>query len=165
MSHILERPLHACVAPGGIVVRNAHHQPADFGEDPVSARARVRVGPLPHDELSMPPYYRVRCDNSRDLTQDLPAQPMPADRQPASIVIGELEPTATQMASKDPIFFDQKRHGLALLAIQPASHDGEYYLESGRVDHGRSLYHEPHRAPSVDPAMGHYGHSHRLAPM
>ena len=102
----------------------------------------------------MPPQDRVRRDDRRDLTQDLPAQPMPADRQPPSIVIGELQPPATQLASKDPIFFDQIRDGLALLAIQPASQDGEHHLESGRVDHGRSLYHEPHR-PSVDPVMGH----------
>jgi hypothetical protein len=42
---------------------------------------------------------------------------MPADRQPASIVIGELEPLTTQLASKDPIFLHQKRDRLALAAI------------------------------------------------
>ena len=73
----------------------------------------------------MPPQDRVRCDDARDLTQDLPTQPMPTDRQPASIVIGELEPLSTQLASKNPIFFYKIRHGLTLLAIQPASQDGE----------------------------------------
>jgi hypothetical protein len=34
---------------------------------------------------------------------------MPPDRQPASIVIGELEPLPTQLASKDPILFHQIR--------------------------------------------------------
>jgi len=53
----------------------------------------------------MPPHDRVRCDDARDLTQDPPTQPMPTDRQPAPIVIGELEALATQLASKDPIFF------------------------------------------------------------
>ena len=106
----------------------------------------------------MPPQDRVRCDDARDLTQDLPTQPMPTDRQPASIVIGELEPLSTQLASKDPIFFHQIRDRLALLAIQPASQDGQHHLESGRVDHGRSLYHGPQVLPmSVDPVMGHYG--------
>ena len=104
----------------------------------------------------MPPQDRVRRDDARDLTQDLPTQPMPTDRQPASIVIGELEPLSTQLASKDPIFFHQIRDRLALLAIQPASQDGEHHLESGRVDHGRSLYHGPQVLPmSVDPVMGH----------
>ena len=86
------------------------------------------------------PQDRVGCDDARDLTQDLPPQPMPADRQAASIVIGEPEPLPTQLASKDPIFFDQIRERLALLAIQPAGHDGQHHLESGRVDHGWSLY-------------------------
>ena len=86
--------------------------------------ARVGVRPLPRDELPMPPQDRVRCDDARDLTQDLSAQPMPTDRQPASIVIGKLEPLATQLASKDPIFLHQIRDRLALLAIQPASQNG-----------------------------------------
>ena len=65
---------------------------------------------------------------------------MSTDREPTSIVIGELEPLTTQLATKDPIFFHQKRDRLALPAIQPASEDGQHHL-SGRVDHGRSLYH------------------------
>jgi hypothetical protein len=43
----------------------------------------------------MPPQNRVRNDDARDLTQDLRSQPMPPDCQPASIVIGELEPLPT----------------------------------------------------------------------
>ena len=88
----------------------------------------------------MPPQDRVRRDDARDLTQDPPTQPIPTDRQPASIVIGELEPLSTQLASEDPIFFQQIRDRLAFLAIHPASQDGQHNLESGRVDHGRSLY-------------------------
>jgi hypothetical protein len=42
---------------------------------------------------------------------------MSTDRQPTSIVIGELEPLTTQMTTKDPIFFHQKRDRLALPAI------------------------------------------------
>ena len=79
MSHILERALNACVAPRGILVRHPQHQAAYLGEDTVSVVAVVRVRPLPHDELPMPPQDRVRCDNRRDLTQDPPTQPMPTD--------------------------------------------------------------------------------------
>jgi hypothetical protein len=65
----------------------------------------------------MPSQDRVRRDSGRDLPQDLPIQPMSTDRQPTSIVIGELEPLTTQMTTKDPIFFHQKRDRLALPAI------------------------------------------------
>ena len=111
----------------------------------------------------MPPQDRVRCDDARNLLQDPSTQPMPTDRQPASIVIGELEPLSTQLASKDPIFFHQIRHGLGLLAIQPASQDGEYYLESGRVEHDRSLYQPQVPTMSVDPVMGYYALSEYAA--
>ena len=99
----------------------------------------------------MPPQDRVRCDDARDLTQDPPTQPIPTDRQPASIVIGELEPLSTQLASEDPIFFQQIRDRLAFLAIHPASQDGQHDLESGRVDHGRSLHQgrKSYRCPSI----------------
>ena len=48
---------------------------------------------------------------------------MPTDRQPASIVIGELQTLSTQVASKDSIFLHQIRERFAFVAIQPASHD------------------------------------------
>jgi hypothetical protein len=99
----------------------------------------------------MAPQDRIRRDDARDLTQDPPTQPMPTDRQPASIVIGELETLSTQLASKDPIFLHQIRDRLAFLTIHPANHDSQHHLENGRVDHGRSLHHGPQvlRIPSI----------------
>jgi hypothetical protein len=43
--------------------------------------------------------------------------PMPTNRQPAAIVVGELDPVPPQLASKDPILFHQIRDRLAFLAI------------------------------------------------
>jgi hypothetical protein len=151
MPDILESALNSRVALSGILVRHPNDQAANLGEDTVPARALVRVRPLPHDELPMPPQDCVRCDDARDLTQYPPTQPMPSDRQPASIVIGELEPLSTQLASKDPIFFHQIRDRLAFLAIHPTSQDGQHHVESGRVDHGRSLYQgrKSYRCPSI----------------
>ena len=71
--------------------------------------------------------------------QALPSQPVPPDRQPPSVGIGELEPLTTQLTPKDPILFHQIRNRLALLAIHPAGEDGEHHLEGGRADHGWSL--------------------------
>ena len=119
MSDILECALNASVAPRWIFYSHPHDQTAYLGPHTVSVGVLVRVRPLPHNELPMPSQDRVGCNDARDLIQELPAQPMPMDRQPASVVIGELEPLTTEMASKDPIFFNQIRDRVALVAIQP----------------------------------------------
>jgi hypothetical protein len=83
---------------------------------------------------------------------------MPPNRQSASIAIGELEPLPTQLASKDPILFQQIRDRLVLLAIQPAGQDGEHHVDGRRVNHGGSLYHGARsavRVPSTE-LVGHY---------
>ena len=54
----------------------------------------------------MPPQDRIGCHDGCDPIQELPAQPMPSDGQPASVVIGEREPLTTEMASENSIFFD-----------------------------------------------------------
>ena len=90
MPQILESALNSCVAPGGILFRHPHHQAADGGEDTAAAGARVQVGPFPDDQLPMPPQNRVRCDDASDLTQDLPSQLMPPEREPAAIVLSAL---------------------------------------------------------------------------
>jgi hypothetical protein len=77
---------------------------------------------------------------------------MPPEREPAAIVIGELEPPPPQLASKDPILFHQIGDRLPLLATQPAGQDGQHHLESGRVDHGWSLYHGAKLAPPTPSA-------------
>ena len=55
MPDILEGALDPRVAPGGILFRHPNDQAANLGEDTVTAGALVRVRPLPHDELPMPP--------------------------------------------------------------------------------------------------------------
>jgi hypothetical protein len=55
MPEILEGALDPCVAPGGILFRHPNDQAANLRENHVTAGALVRVRPLPHDELPMPP--------------------------------------------------------------------------------------------------------------
>ena len=92
----------------------------NLGENDVNGQRACSVRPLPHDKLPMPPYNGVWCDDGGDLTQDLPSQPLPPDRQPAPIGTGELQSLLTQLPSKDPNFFHHTREGLPLLMIQPA---------------------------------------------
>ena len=78
----------------------------------------------------MPSQNRVRRDDRGDLAQDAPSEPVAQDGEPPPIVIRQLEPLPTQLASKDPILFHQIRQGASLLAIQPTSQDREHHLES-----------------------------------
>jgi hypothetical protein len=57
----------------------------------------------------MPPQNRVGRDDRGDLAQYAASQPMPQDGKPPSVVISELEPLPTQLASKDTILFNQVR--------------------------------------------------------
>ena len=75
------------------------------------------------------------------MTQHLPSQPMPADRQAAPVDVSELEAPLTELASKDAILLHQIRERLPLLPIQPAGEDGEHHVESRRVDQRGSLQH------------------------
>jgi hypothetical protein len=54
MPHILEGALDSRL------VRHPHNQAAVLGENTMAASPFVRVRPLPHDELPMPPQDRVR---------------------------------------------------------------------------------------------------------
>jgi hypothetical protein len=101
----------------------------NLGEDTVTTRALARVRPFPHDELPVPPQDRVWRHDGGDLTQDLPSQPMPADRQASPVGVSELEAPLTQLASKDAVLLHQIRDRLPLLAIQPAGEDGEHHVE------------------------------------
>ena len=147
MPQILQRALDAGVAPARILGRHPHGQAANLQEHAGPSRPMLRVCPFPRDELPMPSQNRVRRDDCGDLAQDAPSQPMPQDGEPPPVVIRELEPLPTQLASKDPILFNQVGHGTSLLAIQPANHDREHHLESRRVDHGGSLYHSVRMVP------------------
>jgi hypothetical protein len=79
---IREGSLDPCVTPGGILLRHPHDQATDFGEETVAGGGTVvRVRPLPLYELPMPSQNRAWCDDTPDLTQDLPSQPMPVLRK------------------------------------------------------------------------------------
>jgi hypothetical protein len=141
MTDVLESTLDPRVAPPGILFRHPHHEAADFCQHLMAAGPLPCVRPFPRDELSMPSQNRVRGDDRGDLAQDAPSEPVAQDRQPPPIVIHQLEPLPTQLASKDPILFNQIRQGASLLAIQPTSQHREHDLKSRCADHGGSLYH------------------------
>ena len=95
----------------------------------------------------MPPENRVWGDDRGDVAQRSPAQTLAAHGQPASFIIGQLEPTSTQLPAEDPILFDQVGHRLLLLAGQPAGQSGEKKPRGRDVNHSGSLHHRPRFGP------------------
>ena len=91
--HILQGTLDPGVASGGILLRDPDNQPADLRKDAAPSRRRG-VRPFPCDEVSMPAQNRVGRDDRRDLTEAMPAQPMPVHGQPTSFLLGQADPAA-----------------------------------------------------------------------
>src|SRR5216684_2708165 len=79
-----------------------------------------------------------------DLTQPSTTQAVPRHGEPPTFIIAELQAPPMQLTSKDPVLFDQIRHGLLLLAPQPA---------------GKSHQHEPE--PRALPDRGSLNDRHR----
>ena len=144
MPDVLQRPLDSGVAPGGILFRHPHRQAPNLRQHSTTARTLSGVRPLPGDELPMPAQQRVRSHDGRDLPQPSTPQPVRSYGESAPIVIGQLQTSTPQLAAKHPIFFEQITKDLSLLAVQPPDEEREHQLESGGVDHRRSLYHGPH---------------------
>jgi hypothetical protein len=80
----------------------------------------------------MPPQNGVGCDDGGDLTQQPTAQPMPAPRQPASVLIGQPEAPSAQLSVEDSVLFDQIRHRLLPLVAPPARQGHQH--QSKRTD-------------------------------
>jgi hypothetical protein len=91
----------------------------------------------------MPAKQRVRSHNGRDLQQPSTAQPIRSHGESAPIVIGQLQTSTPQLATKHTILFEQITKDFSLLAVQPPGEQREQQLESGGVDHRRSPYHGP----------------------
>ena len=117
---------------------------ADLRDHAGTTRPPLRVRPLAGDQLPMPPQNRVGGDNRGELAQQPTAQTLPAPRQPAPVLIGQAEASSTQLRSEDPVFFDQIRHGLLLLAPPPAGKSHQHEPEPRALHDGGSL-HDRHR--------------------
>ena len=63
-----------------------------------------------------------------------------------------MQASTPQLTAKHSILFKQITKNFSLLAVRPGGEKREQQLESGGVEHGRSLYHGPQivsRRPSI----------------
>ena len=100
----------------------------------------------------MPAKQRIGSHDGRDLPQPATPQSIRSHGESAPIVVGQLEASTPQLAAKHTILVEQITKDVSLLAVQPPGEEREQQLESGGVEHGRSLYHGPQivgRRPSI----------------
>ena len=127
-----ERALDASVSPGRILAGHAQGEIGDSFHDAGStAPLLARMGPLGRDESVMPSQDRVGRDDRGVLGEYLPTELLPADREPASLVIGEPEPTSTDLPAKGPVLLAHELDHLELLSVDPAR-DERDEVEEGR---------------------------------
>jgi hypothetical protein len=76
---------------------------------------------------------------SSDAAQGAPVHPVRPRGQPASIVVGQTQPPATELPAQEAVLFDQVRQRLPRPALQPAGQHQQQHLEGRWVDHEREL--------------------------
>ena len=78
------------------------------------------VRPLGRDQSMVPAQDRVRCDDGRDLHQELASDPLALGCQPAALVVVQPRDTAAELFSQDSVLLDEVVEHLALAMVQPA---------------------------------------------
>ena len=152
MPHVLQCASDPRVAPGGILLRHPHHEPADFGENARTTAPPLRIHPLVRDQLPMPSENRIRRDDRGDLAQQPPAQALSRPGQPAPVLIGQPHPSSAQLRAEDPIFFNQIRHR-RLPLIAPPARKCHQHEPQRRAFHHRGSLHDQHQ-PAMEADVG-----------
>ncbi len=125
MSEIRESPFDPGVAPARTLTSYTEHELGDLLPHAWSPRLSPRaVVPLPRDQPPVPGQDRVRSDDRRHVAQDLSTERLAFHREPSSLVIGEAETLATELAFEDAVLLDEVINHILLMAVDPSS-DGD----------------------------------------
>ena len=86
----------------------------------------------------MPRQDRVRCHKSGEIQECLPADSLARNRQPPSLVIGQTDPSVTELFEKYSVLLPQEVYRRLLVSIDPACERGEADLPGLKgVGHGQ----------------------------
>jgi hypothetical protein len=138
MPEVLECSLNAGVTPCGVLFGHPHDQPPDLEQHGASARP-PGVGPLPGNQLAMPPQQRVGRRDRGDVSQDGTADAMRMGGQPTAILVREAQPTSTKLMPKEPVLLNQVGNRLPLPAVEPAAQHAQHHLQRRGVNHEPEL--------------------------
>ena len=124
-------------SPRRILFRHPRDELLDLPPHTGTAGPQSRVGPLPGNELSMPPQNRVGRYDRGDLAQHLTAQPVAPHRQAAPLRIGQSYSSTTSWRPENAVLIDEIGDHALLLAGQPAGQGRHEKANGSEIDHGR----------------------------
>ncbi len=117
------------------------------------------VGPLPGNQLAMPPQERVRRRDGGDLAHGRAADPVCPGRQPAAIVIRQAHSSVPELPTQIPVLFDEVGDRLrSRRSSHRVSTHSTIWSAAGSITR-RSLYHRQDVEPPQDVGrlVGHNG--------
>jgi len=103
--------------------------------DPASSRGSPLVSPLLGNELPVPTKDGVRRDERCDFCEGASPDGLAADRESATLIVGQPESSASELLLEDPILLAEVIDDGVLLAADPADEGGHEDLpglEGGR---------------------------------
>jgi hypothetical protein len=117
MAHVLQGALNAGVAPRRIVSGHPHHERTDARLQPDAARTGAAVGPLPCDQLPVPPKNGVGCHEGPDSAQQPTAQAMAEFREAPTLVVLKTQPPSFKTDLPHTILFAEKRDQVLVFTL------------------------------------------------
>ena len=103
MSNVVERALDP---RSRRILRRHSHDELTYREQHTAPSGFPGVRPHSDDKLAMPPQQGVWCRDRGDLPQGRTADSVRSGRQAAAIVVGETQPTPTELTPQEPVLFD-----------------------------------------------------------
>ena len=103
----MKRTLDSCVSPARVLSRHSDGQVRDDLHDSDVARGSSLVGPLLSDELPVPTQDGVRRDERRNICESASPDGLAADREPATLIVGQTETSAAELLLQDAVLFSE----------------------------------------------------------
>jgi hypothetical protein len=161
MPNVLQGPANASVAPGWVFFGHPRDELPDLLDHAGTSEPLAGIGPLPSDQMSVPPQNRVGRHDRRDLTQRCASKTLSTHREATPLIIRESQTSAAQLGPQDAILLHQIPDHILLTSTEPAGEGREEYLKRGNGNNhgGASLLHR--RSSRVGDrsgrVLGHYG--------
>ena len=96
------------------------------------------TGPLLGNGLPVPPKDRVGCDERTNFGESPSPDGSPANREPAALVVGQLEPSSTELLFEDSVLLSEVVDHRILLTGYLTGHSSDEDLP-GMKNNGHQL--------------------------
>jgi hypothetical protein len=125
-----ESALDSVVSPGRILPGYAQDEFDDLRPDPRTPNdlAPITVVPLLRNQLPVPAADGVGREGGTDLAEDLPTEDLALDRQAATLVVDEPDPSLAVGLLQDLVLGAEVLDDLLLLPVDQAGEDGQEKL-------------------------------------